>query len=44
MSENKLVVYEAMILAIDKCCKVDEVKDIRDKMLALKNTPVRRVM
>lgn len=35
MSENKLVVYEAMILAIDKCYKVDEVKDIRDKMLAL---------
>ena len=32
---NSLVVYDAMILAIDQCYKIDEVKDIRDKALAL---------
>ena len=45
MSENKLVVYEAMILAIDKCYKVDEVRDISGtRCWRSKNTPVRRVM
>jgi hypothetical protein len=33
--ETKLVVYDAMVLAIDKCYKVDEIKDWRDKALAL---------
>jgi hypothetical protein len=34
--ESKAVVlYEAMVTAIDQCHRVDEVKDIRDKSLAL---------
>jgi hypothetical protein len=33
--ENTLAVYDKMVLAIDQCYKVDEVKDIRDKALAL---------
>ena len=35
ITENKLVVYEAIVLAIDQCYKVDEAKDWRDKALAL---------
>jgi hypothetical protein len=33
--ENTLAVYDKMVFAIDQCYKVDEVKDIRDKALAL---------
>jgi hypothetical protein len=34
MSET-LAIYDAMVLAIDECYKVDQVKDLRDKALAL---------
>jgi len=35
MAEDSLAVYDKMVLAIDQCYQVDEVKDLRDKALAL---------
>ena len=32
---QQLIIYDKMILAINECYKVDEVKDLRDKAIAL---------
>jgi hypothetical protein len=35
LSETSLVRYDAMLLAIEQCHKVDEIKELHDKALAL---------
>ena len=34
-SARKLIIYDQMVTAIDRCHRTDEVKQIRDKALAL---------
>ncbi len=34
MSENSLAIYDSMVLAIERCYQVDEVKDLRDRAMA----------
>ena len=36
IKEHALIRYDAMVLAIAECHQVDEVKDLRDKAVALK--------
>lgn len=33
-TENGLAIYDSMVVAIDRCYQVDEVKDLRDKAMA----------